>query len=101
MKEASVGVRDVTPRLESRGYERAKPRLLSRGVLFTLLALALFLVSCGGDTKPSATPTPDKQAEGRTPITFVTTSGKKPTLYAEIAQTIPALNVGLSNRQSM
>jgi len=31
----------------------------------------------------------------------VTKSGKKPTLYAEIAQTIPELNVGLSKRDSI
>src|ERR1041384_2928134 len=74
---------------------------------FSLLAFVLpllavlLLANCGGDDKPSPSPTPDKQAEGRTPITFVTTSGKKPTLYAEIAQTIPELNVGLSKRDSM
>ena len=90
-----------TPRLKSRGYERAEPRLFSLGVFLSLLGIALLLAACGGDDKPSATATPDKQAEGRTPITFVTTSGKKPTLYAEIAQTIPELNIGLSNRQSM
>jgi len=37
----------------------------------------------------------------KTPITFVTRSGKKPTLYAEIAQTIPELNLGVSKRESM
>jgi uncharacterized membrane protein (UPF0127 family) len=77
-----------------------QPRLSSLGVVVAL-TLALLITSCGGDDKPSSTPTPDSQAQGRTAITFTTQSGKKPTLYAEIAQTIPELNVGLSNRQSL
>jgi hypothetical protein len=71
---------------------------------WALVLLSLLLVSvvaCGGDDKPAATATPDKQAEGRTPLSFATRSGKKPTLYAEIAQTIPELNVGLSKRLGM
>src|SRR4051812_39047356 len=86
---------------EVRGYGRTQPRLSSRGVFFTLLALAFLIASCGGDdAKPAPTP-PNTQADGRTPISFVAKSGKKPTLYAEIAQTIPQLNVGLSKRDSM
>src|SRR5688572_27639482 len=65
-----------------------------------MLALAFLVASCGGDDKPSGPP-PGNQGDGRTPLTFATKSGKKPTLYAEIAQTIPELNVGLSKRQSM
>jgi uncharacterized membrane protein (UPF0127 family) len=74
---------------------------MTRRRFLLLLPFVLVLAACGADDKPSATATPDKQAEGRTPITFVTTSGKKPTLYAEIAQTIPELNVGLSKRDSL
>ena len=87
-----------TPGPEVRGYGRTEPRSSVRGVILTILALALLIASCGGDDKPAAKP--DSQGDGRTPITFVTKSGKKPTLYAEIAQTIPELNVGLSKRPS-
>jgi uncharacterized membrane protein (UPF0127 family) len=73
-----------------------KPRLL-----LLLVPLLFLIVSCSGDDKPSGTPTPNPQAQGRTPITFTAQSGKKPTLYAEIAQTIPELNVGLSKRDSL
>jgi hypothetical protein len=75
--------------------------MMRRLPLLLVSLLILLAASCGGDDKPAATPIPDKQADGRTPITFTTRSGKKPTLYAEIAQTIPELNVGLSKRLGM
>jgi uncharacterized membrane protein (UPF0127 family) len=70
-------------------------------LLFAFALVSFVFAACGGDDKPAASPTPNPQAEGRTALSFVTKSGKKPTLYAEIAQTIPELNVGLSKRQSM
>jgi uncharacterized membrane protein (UPF0127 family) len=75
---------------------------MTRCLAFALAPLLVLLVACGGgDDKPTATPTPNPQAEGRTALAFEAKSGKKPTLYAELAQTIPELNVGLSKRPSM
>ena len=72
---------------------------MNRTSLALIVPLIFLLVACGGDDKPAAKP--GNQGDGRTPLTFVTKSGKKPTLYAEIAQTIPELNVGVSKRESM
>jgi uncharacterized protein len=73
---------------------------MTRIFILLLAPLLILLIACGGDDKPSG-PQPGSQGDGRTAITFETKSGKKPTLYAEIAQTIPELNVGLSKRQSL
>ena len=67
--------------------------------LLLLSIVVLLVVSCGGDDKPATKP--GSQGDGRTSIPFVTKSGKKPVIYAEIAQTIPELNVGLSKRGSL
>ena len=72
---------------------------MNRTSVALVVPLLLLLVACGGDDKPAAKP--GSQGDGRTPLTFVTKSGKKPTLYAEIAQTIPELNLGVSKRESM
>jgi uncharacterized membrane protein (UPF0127 family) len=91
---------DETSWRESPGQAGAKPQLSSRGVWFVLLSALLVLVAaCGGDDKPASQP--GSRGDGRTPLVFVTKSGKKPTLYAEIAQTLPQINVGLSQRQSL
>ncbi len=73
---------------------------MTRRFWLLIVPLLLLVASCSGDDdKPASKP--GSQGDGRTPITFVTKSGKKPTLYAEIAQTIPELNLGLSKRDSM
>jgi uncharacterized membrane protein (UPF0127 family) len=74
--------------------------VMSRFFPFVLAPFVALLVACGGDDNPPG-PQPGSQGDGRTAISFVTKSGKKPTLYAELAQTIPELNVGLSKRQSL
>ena len=73
---------------------------MTRRLWLLTVPIFLLLVACGGDDDKPVTKS-GSQGDGRTPITFVTKSGKKPTLYAEIAQTIPELNVGLSKRDSI
>jgi len=92
----------LTPRQRRQAIGIEAGLTASRRVLLAIVPLLLLVASCGGgDDKPGAAATPDAQAQGRTPVSFVTKSGKKPTLYAEIAQTLPELNVGLSKRQSL
>jgi uncharacterized membrane protein (UPF0127 family) len=67
--------------------------------LATLVVSSLLLVSCGGDSKPAATPTPS--GPPLTALAILTRAGSTATLKVEVAKTTQEQNQGLSNRKSL